>query len=431
MIRDIQHQIASDTLKSEDIVQINRRRSALLSLSNLSDERMRQAKSGKWWEEHSEYALANNSVAYTEKPEIGIFMKEWLSLYDSKSGERGIFNRQAANNLLPERRKELGVFEWGCNPCSEIVLRHTGQFCNLSEVVVRPEDTFEILKDKVEIAAILGTLQATLTDFKYLSKSWKKNTEEEALLGVSLTGIMDHSILNGALRYDEDGRNLDQILQGLRQHVIEVNKVWAEKLGINPATATTAVKPSGTVSQLVDSASGIHPRYAPYYIRTIRADQKDPLAKLMKDLGVPCEPDVMKPDSGYVFSFPMKAPEGSVFRDDRSAIEQLELWKTYQLSWCEHKPSITVYVKEYEWLQVGAWVYENFDIVSGVSFLPHSNHTYRQAPYQEITEEEYLKFKEDFDKINFDWSLLSDYEKEDHTAGNKELACVAGICDII
>lgn len=417
------------------------RRSALISLSNLSDDRMRVAKSGQWWVDNPQRAIANNSVAYSEKPDIGLFMKEWLSLYESKSGERGIFNRQAAKNLLPERRKELGDFDWGCNPCSEIVLRPTGQFCNLSEVVVRADDTFDTLQQKVEVAAILGTLQATLTDFRYLSKEWKKNTAEEALLGVSLTGIMDHPVLNGSEEpfYDStwnnngfcDYKSLDAILQVLKQHAIDTNKLWAERLGINAATAVTCVKPSGTVSQLVDSASGIHPRYSPYYIRTVRADQKDPLAIMMKDIGVPCERDVMKPDSGYVFSFPVKAPDNAVYRDDRSAIEQLELWKTYQLNWCEHKPSITVYVKEHEWLDVGAWVYENFDIVSGVSFLPHSDHTYAQAPYQEISEQEYYILKEQMDKLDIDWTKLSEYEKVDTTEGLREYACSAGACEIL
>lgn len=417
------------------------RRSALISLGNLSDDRMRVAKSGQWWVDNPQRAIANNSVAYSEKPDIGLFMKEWLSLYDSKSGERGIFNRQAAKNLLPERRKALGDFDWGCNPCSEIVLRPTGQFCNLSEVVVRPNDTFETLKQKVEVAAILGTLQATLTDFRYLSKEWKKNTAEEALLGVSLTGIMDHPVLN---RSEEpyykstwsnngfyDYGSLEEILSTLKQHAIDTNQLWAERLGINPATAVTCVKPSGTVSQLVDSASGIHPRYAPYYTRTVRADQKDPLAIMMKDIGVPCEKDAMKPDSGYVFSFPVKAPDNAVFRDDRSAIEQLELWKTYQLNWCEHKPSITVYVKEHEWMEVGSWVYENFDIVSGVSFLPHSDHTYQQAPYQEIDEKTYLEAKAYMDSLNIDWSKLSGFEKVDTTEGLREYACTAGACEIL
>lgn len=321
------------------------------------------------------------------------------------------------------------------------LVEHNG---NLTEVVVRPEDTFNTLKNKVRLATILGTLQATLTDFRYLSKEWKRNTEEEALLGVSLTGIMDHSVMNGSTTFIDPGVGIDaerypgfpvlpvgNILQELKDVAVETNKVFANSLGIKQASAITCVKPSGTVSQLVDSASGIHPRYAPYYIRTVRADQKDPLAKMMKDEGVPCEPDVTKPDSTYVFSFPMKSPEGSVFRDDRSAIEQLELWKTYQLYWCEHKPSITVYVKEHEWMTVGAWVYENFDIMSGVSFLPHSNHSYRQAPYQEITEEEYNVLKKEYDELKIDWSKLGEYEQEDYTVGIKEYACSGNSCEIV
>lgn len=399
------------------------RRSALISLSNLSDDRMRSAKSGQWWVDNPQRSLANNSVCYTERPEIGIFMREWLSLYDSKSGERGIFNREAATQMIPDRRKEFGYVDFGTNPCSEIVLRGQ-QFCNLSEIIVRPNDTLESLKKKVRVATILGTLQATLTDFRYLSKEWKKNTEEEALLGVSLTGIMDHPVMNGSATFEQ----LETWLRELKQTAVETNLEWAKKLDINPAAAITCVKPSGTVSQLVDSASGIHPRYAPYYIRTVRADMKDPLSQVLIDSGIPHEPDAMRPHSTWVFSFPMKSPDSSVFRDDRSAIEQLELWKTYQLHWCEHKPSITVYVKENEWMEVGAWVWENFDIVSGVSFLPHSNHNYRQAPYQEITQEEYETMASGFPEI--DWSLLTKYETDDQTTSTKELACTAGGCEI-
>jgi ribonucleoside-triphosphate reductase len=407
------------------------RRSALISLSNLSDPRMRDAKSGQWWIDNGQRALANNSVCYTEKPDIGIFMEEWKALYDSKSGERGIFNREAANNLLPDRRQDSGYSDWGCNPCSEIVLR-SKQFCNLSEVVIRPEDTLDTLKEKVRRATIIGTFQATLTSFRYLSSAWKKNTEEEALLGVSLTGIMDHPVMSGRVA-NMDGfpqdKGLEEYLQELKEVAVETNKEWASKLGINPATSITAVKPSGTVSQLVDSASGIHPRYSPYYIRTVRADKKDPLAQMMVEQGFPVEDDITKPDSGYVFSFPIKAPEGSVMRDDMSAIEQLELWKVYQLNWCEHKPSITVYVREHEWLEVGAWVYKHFDIVSGVSFLPHSDHSYKQAPYQEITEEEYNKWVSSMPEA--DWTKLGEYEKEDATTGMKEYACTSGACEIL
>jgi ribonucleoside-diphosphate reductase alpha chain len=396
------------------------RRSALISLSNLSDDRMRAAKSGQWWVDNPERGLANNSACYTERPEIGVFIREWLSLYESKSGERGIFNRQAAEKLIPDRRKEFGYVGFGTNPCSEIVLR-SKQLCNLTEVVIRPGDTLDDLRDKVEVATILGTLQSTLTNFKYVSRKWRENCEEERLLGVSLTGIMDHDELS-------DKHASLWILKRMKQRAIETNKEWSKLLGINPSTAITCVKPSGTVSQLVDSASGIHPRYAPYYIRTVRADIKDPLATMMRDAGVPCEPDVSRPDSTIVFSFPMRAPDGGVFRDDRTAIEQLELWKTYQLHWCEHKPSITVYVKESEWMEVGSWVWENFDILSGVSFLPHSDHTYQQAPYQEISKEEYERLSASMPLI--DWDKLSEYETDDQTTGQQQLACVAGVCEM-
>jgi ribonucleoside-diphosphate reductase alpha chain len=381
---------------------------------------MRVAKSGQWWIDNPERGLANNSAAYTEKPEIGIFMKEWLSLYESKSGERGIFNRQAAEKLIPDRRKEFGYVGFGSNPCLEIILRNK-QLCNLSEVVIRPEDDIDDLIDKVEVATILGTLQSTLTNFKYVGKAWRTNCEEERLLGVSLTGIMDHDELS-------DDHASRWYLKHMKQHAIETNEKWSKLLGINPSTAITCVKPSGTVSQLVDSASGIHPRYAPYYIRTVRADVKDPLATMMSDAGVPCDPDVSRPDSTLVFAFPMQAQPGGVFRDDRTAIEQLELWRTYQLHWCEHKPSITVYVKESEWMEVGSWVWQHFDILSGVSFLPHSDHTYQQAPYQEISKEEYERLSASMPLI--DWDKLSDYETDDQTTGQQQLACVAGVCDL-
>ncbi len=421
--------------KIADIVVVGGvRRSALISLSNLSDPRMRDAKSGQWWTDNAQRALANNSVCYTEKPDIGIFMEEWKALYDSKSGERGVFNREAANNLLPERRAAFGYTEWGCNPCSEIVLR-SKQFCNLTEIVIRKEDTLDDLKRKVRLATILGTMQASLTNFRYLSKSWKDNTEEEALLGVSLTGIMDNAVMSGLEHWEYGDTHyikehmLESTLQQLKGVAYETNKEWAKKIGVNQATAITAVKPSGTVSQLVDSSSGIHPRYSDYYIRTVRADNKDPLAQMMQAQGFPCEPDIMKPDNGLIFSFPIKSPEGSVMRDDMTALEQCEMWKIYQLNWTEHKPSITVYVKEDEWLQVGSWVYDNFDICSGISFLPHSDHTYQQAPYQEIDEEEYNQL------VNMmpiaDWSALGEFELDDATTSMKEYACVAGQCEVI
>jgi len=396
------------------------RRSALISLSNLTDERMRDAKSGAWWEQNPQRALANNSVAYKEKPEIGTFMEEWISLYKSKSGERGIFNRDACKKTvakLGDRRDNS--YDFGTNPCSEIILRDR-EFCNLTEVVIRSDDTIESIKRKVRLASILGTFQASLTNFPYLSSGWKKNCEEEALLGVSMTGILDNAFT----------RKPDpKILEEFKQIAIDTNKALAAEIGINPAAAITCVKPSGTVSQLTDAASGIHPRHSEYYIRTVRADQKDPLCKMMVDMGFPHEPCVMKPDHTMVFSFPMKA-EGSITRNDLTAIEHLELWLTYQRHWCEHKPSITVTVKEHEWMEVGAWVYNHFDEISGISFLPHSDHTYRQAPYQECTKAECVALDEQMPK-NVDWSKLSEYEKEDKTAGSQSYACSANGCELV
>ena len=398
------------------------RRSALISLSNLSDDRMRVAKSGQWWEDNGQRALANNSACYTEKPEIGIFMDEWKSLYDSKSGERGIFNRQSAKEQAGRNGRRDNDWDFGTNPCSEIILR-SKQFCNLSEVVIRATDDMKTLKEKVKFATILGTFQSTLVNFKYLTRDWKKNTEEERLLGVSLTGIMDNTLTNGK----ESG--LDKRLDELRKVAIATNAEWADKIGIQQSVSITCVKPSGTVSQLVDSASGIHARHNPYYIRTVRADKKDPLAMYMRDAGFPCEDDVMKPDHTYVFSFPMKAPEGAVMRQDMTAIEQLELWLVYQKHWCEHKPSVTISVKEDEWFEVGAWVYKHFDWMSGVSFLPYSEHVYKQAPYQDCDS---VVYQRELDKMpkNIDWTQLSAYETTDMTEGAQELACVAGGCEI-
>ena len=400
------------------------RRSALISLSNLSDDRMRHAKAGQWWEQNGQRALANNSACYSEKPDIGIFMDEWKSLYDSKSGERGIFNRESANKMASRNgRRVVDGYEFGTNPCSEIILRDR-EFCNLSEAVIRVGDTEETLMKKDELATILGTFQSTLTNFKYVSAMWKKNCSEERLLGVSLTGIMDSPLTNGK------EKGLEDLLNKLREHAVETNKKWAKKLGINRATAITCVKPSGTVSQLVDAASGIHARHNPYYIRTVRGDKKDPLTKMMKDAGFPIEDDVMNPNHTSVFSFPMKVDAKSVFRTDMSAIEQLELWLTYQKSWCEHKPSVTITVKEHEWLEVGAWVYEHFDYMSGVSFLPFSDHTYKQAPYQDCDEKMYKEILNKMPKV-VDWSLLGEYEKSDMTIGSQELACTAaGGCEI-
>ena len=398
------------------------RRSALISLSNLTDERMRDAKSGAWWNENPQRALANNSVAYKEKPEIGVFMDEWVSLYKSKSGERGIFNRDACRKTvskLGDRRD--ASYEFGTNPCSEIILRDR-EFCNLTEVVVRPDDTVESLRRKIRLAAILGTWQASLTHFPYLSSEWKKNCEEEALLGVSLTGILDNAMMRGT-------SNLETILLELKQEAINTNQVWARTIGINPAAAITCIKPSGTVSQLTDAASGIHARHNNYYIRTVRADRKDPLCQMMIDMGFPAEPCVMKPDHTMVFSFPMKA-EGSITRNDMTAIEHLELWLTYQRYWCEHKPSITITVKEHEWMEVGAFVYKHFDEISGISFLPHSDHSYRQAPYQDCSKEEYEAALEKMPK-NVDWTLLSKYEKEDKTVGTQTFACSGDKCELV
>ena len=398
------------------------RRSALISLSNLSDDRMRVAKSGQWWIDNGQRALANNSACYTEKPDIGIFMDEWKALYDSKSGERGIFNRESAKKIAEKNERRDVGHDFGTNPCSEIILR-SREFCNLSEVVVRPDDTEDTLLNKVRLATILGTFQSTLTNFKYVSKDWKKNCIEERLLGVSLTGIMDNKWTAGKLP------GLDVLLKNLKQMSVDTNKEWSNKLKINQSAAITCVKPSGTVSQLVDSASGIHARHNPYYIRTVRGDKKDPLTKMMVEQGFPAEDDVMKPNDTTVFSFPIKCSPDAVFRQDLSAIEQLELWKTYQVHWCEHKPSVTISVKEEEWIEVGAWVYKNFDLMSGVSFLPYSEHTYKQAPYQDCNEKEY---KDLMNKMptSVDWNKLSQYEKSDMTVGSQELACSAGSCEI-
>ena len=357
------------------------RRSALISLSNLNDDQMAHAKTGQWWESQGQRALANNSVAYKGKPSMETYMREWLALYESKSGERGMFNRQAADEQVAKSGRRQTGYMWGTNPCSEIILRPY-QFCNLSEVVVRENDDLSTLRSKVRIATMLGTFQSTLTDLKYLRKIWKTNTEEERLLGVSLTGIMDHPVL---------ARMTDSKiwLQEMKQVAIDTNREYAEKIGIPRSTAITCVKPSGTVSQLTDSASGIHARHNPFYIRTVRGDNKDPLTQFMKEEGIPFEPDITKPDSVTVFSFPMKSPSGAITRTEMSALEQLELWKVYALNWCEHKPSVTITVKEEEWMEVGAWLYDNFDIASGVSFLPFADHTYQQAPYQDIEADDY------------------------------------------
>ena len=400
------------------------RRSAMISGSNLSDTRMRDAKHGQWWAIEPQRALSNNSVIYTEKPDIGIFMEEWKSLYDSKSGERGMFNREAAKkhiaSLETDRNSDHDFF---CNPCSEILLR-SAQFCNLSEIVVRADDTVASLKRKTELATILGTMQSTLTNFKGLRHKWTVNTEEERLLGVSMTGIMDSSLTNG-----KKG-NLTDLLRMLRGRVVLTNAKWADKFGIQRSKAMTCVKPSGTVSQLVDAASGIHARHNSYFIRTVRGDNKDPMTQFMISKGIPNEPDVMKPDHTTVFSFPMKSPRGSILRADMTALEQLEFWLIYATEWTHHKPSVTVSVKESEWLQVGSWVFDHFDHMSGVSFLPHSEHSYQQAPYQDCTKAEYTKLLKGMPK-SIDWDELSEFEKEDNTTGAQTLACAAGGCEIV
>ena len=401
------------------------RRSALISLSNLNDDQMRNAKAGQWWEYEAQRSLANNSVAYKCKPEMGTFMREWMALYDSKSGERGIFNRQSAKKQAAKNGRRDSGWDFGCNPCSEIILRPY-QFCNLSEVVVRDTDTEATLRRKVGLATTLGTFQATLTDFKYLRKIWKNNTEEERLLGVSLTGIMDNKLMANKVRTAD----LAEMLEKLKVVSVKVNANISKKLGINQSTAITCIKPSGTVSQLTDAASGIHARHNPYYIRTVRGDNKDPLTQFLVDAGIPSEPDVMKPDSTTVFSFPMKSPNSAVCRTDMTAIEQLNLWLIYQRHWCEHKPSVTISVKEDEWMDVGAWTYEHFDEVSGISFLPFSEHTYKQAPYQDCDKAEYTAMLKTMPKA-IDWDKLQEFEKEDTTSGGRELACTAGTCEVV
>jgi ribonucleoside-triphosphate reductase (thioredoxin) len=399
------------------------RRSAMISLSNLSDDRMRHAKSGQWWENNGQRALANNSTSYTEKPDMETFMREWTALVESKSGERGIFNRQASQKQAAKNGRRNPDWDFGTNPCSEIILRPY-QFCNLTEVVVRATDTIETLSHKVKLATILGTIQSTYTNFPYLRKKWKDNTEEERLLGVSLTGIMDNQLMTSK------NVALEKTLEHLRNVAIATNAEWADRLGIPRSAAITCVKPSGTVSQLVDSASGIHARHSPYYTRTVRGDNKDPLTQFMKDMGVPAEPCVMKPDNTTVFSFPVKSPEGAVTRNDMTAIEQLETWLTYQRYWCEHKPSVTVSVRDEEWMEVGAFVYKYFDEMSGVSFLPHSDHTYQQAPYQDTTKEEYEALLAQM-PTKIDWAKLSEYETEDMTKSSQSFACSSGVCEIV
>ncbi len=399
------------------------RRSAMISLSNLSDDRMRHAKSGSWWDNDPQRALANNSVSYTEKPDSLSFMREWMALVESGSGERGIFNRQASKVQAAKNGRRNADYDFGTNPCSEIILRPS-QFCNLTEVVVRATDTLDTLSEKVRLATILGTIQSNYTKFPYLRKVWKDNTEEERLLGVSLTGVMDNPLMT------LKNKGLEKTLDHLKQIAITTNAIWAERLGIPVSTAISCNKPSGTVSQLVDSSSGIHARHSAYYIRTVRGDNKDPLTQFMIDQGIPNEPDVMKPDATTVFSFPMKAPKDAVVTADMTAIEQLEMWLMYQRYWCEHKPSVTINVKSDEWFEVGAFVYKHFDEMSGVSFLPFNEHTYQQAPYQDVDKETYLKTLGQMPN-KIDWSLVSEYENEDNTAGSQSMACSGDVCEMV
>ena len=399
------------------------RRSAMISLSNLSDDRMRHAKSGNWWDNNPQRALANNSVSYTEKPDSVSFMREWMALVESGSGERGVFNREASKNQAAKNGRRDPDYDFGTNPCSEIILRPY-QFCNLTEVVIRATDDVDSIARKVRLATILGTIQSQYTKFPYLRKVWNRNTEEERLLGVSLTGIMDNSLLT------TKNKGLEETLEHLREVAVRTNSDWANSLGIPTSAAITCVKPSGTVSQLVDSASGIHPRHSPHYIRTVRGDNKDPLTTFMKDQGIPSEPDVFKPDQTTVFSFPVKAPQGAVVTDNVSAIEQLKTWLVYQRHWCEHKPSVTINVRKDEWFEVGAFVYEHFDEMSGVSFLPYNEHTYQQAPYQSCTKDDYKKLSKIMPK-SIDWAKLSEYEKEDTTASSQTFACTGDVCEIV
>lgn len=402
------------------------RRSALISLSDLEDQTMAKAKTGEWWHSNGQRSLANNSAVYTEKPSVGVFLQEWNSLYESKSGERGIFNREASANAAGRSGRRETDHIWLTNPCSEINLR-PNQFCNLSTVVIEGTDDPESISEKIELATILGTWQSTLTNFKGLRPIWKKNTEEERLLGVSMTGIFGNEYLNGPYYGIE---NLEELLEGFKNTAIAYNKVWADKIGIPQSTAITCVKPEGTVSQLTGTSSGIHPWHDKYYVRTVRGDNKDPLTKFLIEAGVPNEPDVMHPDSNTVFSFPQKAPKDAITRNNLTAIEHLELWLVYQKYWCEHKPSATITVKDHEWIEVAAWVYKNFDEITGLSFLPFSDHSYRQAPYQEIQIEEYKQRLNDMPSI--DWKFLGFYEQDDSAVvGGRELNCSAGSCDIV
>jgi ribonucleoside-triphosphate reductase (thioredoxin) len=397
------------------------RRSAMISLSDLGDDRMAKAKAGAWWDGNGQRALANNSAVYDVKPDVGQFMREWSNIYESHSGERGIFNRYASEIQASKNGRRVLGKEWGTNPCSEIILRPY-QFCNLSSVIVRADDTVESLKEKVAVATILGTFQSTLTNFPYLRKVWQTNTEDERLLGVSMTGILDNTLLNNA--YDE---GLPARLEELKNVAVDTNKHLAAELGINASAAITCVKPEGTVSQLTGTASGIHPQHSAYFIRRVRSDAKDPLTSFLKDSGFPWEPCVMKPESTVIFSFPMKTPQGARLREDLSALEHLDLWLTFQRHWCEHKPSVTISVNENEWPKVGAWTWENFDEITGVSYLPMDGGTYRQAPYESIDEVQYDSLASQMPST-IDWDQMK--EVTDNVEGAQTLSCTAGGCEI-
>jgi ribonucleoside-triphosphate reductase len=398
------------------------RRSALISLSDLRDRPMAKSKSGQWWTDTPHRALANNSAVYNGRPDFETFLREWQLLHESRSGERGIFNRMAATKQAASSgRRDTAGWEYGTNPCGEIILRSMG-LCNLSEVIIRPDDSFETLRSKVEIATILGTFQSTLTNFRYVRKGWRKNQEEERLLGVSLTGIFDNHFT-----YNAGGWTGDR-LRELKEHAITTNIEWAAKLGISVSGAITCVKPSGTVSQLASCSSGIHPAFSSYYLRSVRGDNKDPVTKFLRDVGVPHEPEINHPDDVTVFYFPIAAPAGAVTRDKLTAKEHLNIYDNYRSNWCEHNPSITVYFSDDEFLGVGSWVWSTFDRVGGVSFLPRSDHVYAQAPYQELTEAEYLERKRTFPDI--DWEKFYEYEKEDQTINQHDLACSAGLCEL-
>jgi ribonucleoside-triphosphate reductase len=400
------------------------RRSALISLSDLSDYEMSKAKSGAWWETSGHRRLANNSAVYYKKPSVGEFVREWGSLYESKSGERGIINMGGMRNSELSPRRDLSKIQ-GLNPCAEIMLRSHG-LCNLSEVIVKEDDTIDSLKEKVELATILGTIQSSLTNFKYLRKVWKDNAEDERLLGVSLTGQFGNSLLSGSEGLDV----LASALDTLRLSAIDTNKLYAQTMGINVSAAITTVKPSGTVSQLTGTSSGMHPWHSEYYLRSIRADNKDPLTEFMKDVGIPNEPDVMAPDSTTVFRFPIKAPEGAITRTELTAVEHLEIWKVYKTHWTEHNPSVTVNVREHEWIDVANWVFNNWEFIGGISFLPYSDHTYKQAPYEDCDETTFNQFFHDMPE-SIDWSGLDAYEFEDNTTGTQTLACTSGECEVI